>query len=102
VKRWLEHFFVIPFRWFRVHTRNWFTMQQRCKACGCRDKFDFHIEDDVWRSVVPHRFRNRVVCLACFDDFAAAKGIDYSTALKALYFAGHGARNIRIQIGGQR
>jgi hypothetical protein len=91
VNRWLEHFFVIPFRWLRVHVRNWVALQQRCKVCGCRDKFDFHIVQDVWQKVVPPRFQNRVVCLACFDDFAKEKEIDYSGSLTALYFAGHKA-----------
>lgn len=62
--------------------------QQRCKACGQPDKFDFNVEDEVWRRVVPSHLQNRVVCLACFDDFARSKGVKYSHALRALYFAG--------------
>ena len=86
--RWVEHFFVIPVRWFRIHSRTWVMGQQRCKVCGCRDKFDFHVPDFVWASVVPEKYQNRVVCLACFDDFAKKKEVDYSTHLKTLYFAG--------------
>lgn len=62
--------------------------RQKCKVCGCTDKFDFHILDKMWKKVVPARFRNKVVCLACFDEFAYKRGIDYSDALDALYFAG--------------
>lgn len=61
---------------------------QRCKVCGRRDKFDFHVPDEVWRSIVPEQYQNHVVCLACFDDFAKDKGVDYSTSLQTLYFAG--------------
>ena len=63
-------------------------MQQTCKVCGHRDKFDFHVPDEIWAAVVPPIFQNRVVCLACFDDYAGEKGIEYATRLKTLYFAG--------------
>jgi hypothetical protein len=46
------------------------------------------VPDDVWAAVVPKRFQNRVVCLACFDDFAKAKAVDYSTTIGPIYFAG--------------
>jgi hypothetical protein len=65
--------------------------RQKCKVCGCLDKFNFTIRDTVWRKVVPARYRNKVVCLACFDAFAFKRRIDYSAALKVLYFAGDGA-----------
>jgi len=39
--------------------------------------------------VVPKRLSKRVVCLKCFDGFAAKRGIDYSRNLRVLYFAGH-------------
>jgi hypothetical protein len=61
---------------------------QSCKVCGRRDKFDFHIADDVWKAVIPPTFQNRVVCLSCFDNFAYEKGIDYASALQSLCFAG--------------
>ena len=85
---WFEHFFILPFRWLKIHIQNWFTMQQRCKVCGCRDKFNFYVDDETWQKVVPKKYQNRVVCLACFDDFAKEKEIDYSSSKKSLYFAG--------------
>lgn len=85
---WAEHFFVLPFRWLRIHIRNWFTLQQRCKVCGCRDKFNFHVDDETWQKVVPTKFQNRVVCLACFDDFAQKREVDYSTSIQSIHFAG--------------
>lgn len=62
--------------------------QQRCKACGRPDKFDFYVPNDVWESVVPDHLRTRVVCLYCFDDYAAAKGIRYAAHLSELCFVG--------------
>jgi hypothetical protein len=62
--------------------------RQTCKSCGRRDKFDFNVPDSLWAAVVPTEFRNRVVCLACFDDFAREAGVDYSRDLTTLYFAG--------------
>ena len=64
---------------------------QRCKVCDRRDKFDFHVSDGTWAAVVPPTFRNRVVCLACFDDLACQKGVDYSTEITTIYFAGDAA-----------
>jgi hypothetical protein len=63
-------------------------MRQTCKACGRQDKFDFSVPDDVWASVVRPELVNRVVCLACFDEFAREKGVDYAGALTTLFFAG--------------
>ena len=61
-------------------------MQQRCKLCGRADKFDFSVPDDVWRAIVPSVFRDSVLCLACFDYLASAKGMSYT--IPTLYFAG--------------
>lgn len=66
-------------------------MQQSCKVCLRPDKFDFHVPDDIWERVVPPEYRDRVVCLYCFDEFAAARGIKYAASLRRLYFAGRGA-----------
>jgi hypothetical protein len=62
--------------------------RQRCSACHCEEKFNFHVADDVWKRVVPQDYQNRVVCLACFDDFASRNNVDYSESLNELYFAG--------------
>jgi len=60
--------------------------QQTCKVCGKKDKLNFNVENKIWEAVVPPIFQNNVVCLACFDAFAASKKIDYK--IDSLYFAG--------------
>jgi len=65
--------------------------RQTCKVCGAADKFDFHVPDDLWAAIVPPPYRNRVVCLYCFDEFAAERGVDYSRAVAELCFAGRKA-----------
>ncbi len=87
--KWLEHHLVLPVRWYRIHMRNWRDLRQRCKACGCADGVNFHVPDDIWKSVVPQKYQNRVVCLLCFDRFAKEKRVDYAATLRTLYFAGH-------------
>ena len=62
-----------------------------CKVCGRRDKFDFHVPDEVWRGVVPAVFGNHVVCLSCFDDFARQRGYDYSGDIDLFVFSGDAA-----------
>jgi hypothetical protein len=64
------------------------TGRQTCKVCLRADQFNFHVPDGVWSGVVPKEYRNRVVCLACFDRFAEKRQVDYSTCLESLYFAG--------------
>jgi len=64
------------------------SQRQRCKVCGRIDKFDFHVPDEIWEAIVPLEYRNRVVCLSCFDKFAYHKKINYAPYLTTLYFAG--------------
>jgi hypothetical protein len=63
-------------------------MRQTCKVCGHRDKFNFHVPDEIWAAVVPPIFRQRAVCLACFDDFACVEGVEYARCPDSLYFNG--------------
>lgn len=66
-------------------------MQQTCKLCNRRDKFNFHVPDDIWESVVPPHLQNRVICLDCFDSLAHSRKIDYACSLTNLYFVGEQA-----------
>jgi hypothetical protein len=59
-----------------------------CKVCGRRDKFDFHVPDELWNQIVPLPYENSVVCLTCFDNFAFTKRIQYAASLRVLYFVG--------------
>lgn len=61
---------------------------QTCKACGRRDKFNFYVPDKIWEAVVPPILRPKVVCLACFDDFAFKRGLKYAEFLEVTCFAG--------------
>jgi hypothetical protein len=62
--------------------------RQTCKVCECSDKFDFHVADELWNTVVPRQYQKSVVCLDCFDDLAFQKNIDYAGAIDVLHFAG--------------
>jgi hypothetical protein len=76
-----------------TNTRNNLTgfKRQTCAVCKCKDKFNFHVPDNVWGRIVPAEYQNKVVCLSCFDEFARKAGIDYSDSLEVLYFAGNQA-----------
>jgi len=59
----------------------------RCRICGKREKFDFHVPDEIWEAVVGEG--GGVVCLSCFDDLAKKKEVQYAASLgKEVYFAG--------------
>ena len=67
-------------------------MRQICGACGRPDKFKYRVPDDIWERVVPRALRNRIVCLVCFDDFAAMRRVSYARHfLMSLRFAGDAA-----------
>jgi hypothetical protein len=65
--------------------------RQQCTVCGCEEKFNFHVPDDVWKKVLPSQYQNTVVCLSCFDNFAHEKNISYSRSVIDLLFAGNKA-----------
>ena len=62
--------------------------RQRCKVCGNADKLNFDLPDEIWAAAVPEEYRDRVVCLSCFDDFARERQVAYAGYLTTLYFAG--------------
>ena len=67
-------------------------MRQLCGACGRPDKFVYRVPDEIWQRVVPSALRNRVVCLVCFDDFAAMRRVNYASRLTlSLRFEGDAA-----------
>ena len=65
--------------------------QQTCSVCGRKDCFNFHLPDPLWRSVLPERLWEKVVCLCCFDEFAKAEDVDYGQYLDVIHFAGQQA-----------
>ena len=91
ILREIERYVILPFRFLKCRLRDCRDRCQKCKVCGQADGFDFHVPDDIWRSIVPKRLQNRVVCLRCFDRFAAQKGINYTPFIDKIYFCGLGA-----------
>ena len=78
-------------------------MDQTCKHCGRVDPWDFTIDDEVWRNVVPPHLMNRVVCLHCFDRFASEKGILYEEALwDSLFFIGPSGEALCFRLARKR
>ena len=72
--------------WRPEHLRGW--EGQVCKACGRVDIIHYHVPDWLWEYIVPEELRGLVVCLRCFDAFAARKRIDYADHLANIGFAG--------------
>jgi hypothetical protein len=61
---------------------------QSCKRCGAVDLMNFHVPDRLWQAIAGPEFANRVLCLACFDQLADQKGIDYADQIKDVLFCG--------------
>jgi len=62
--------------------------KQTCKACDRPDILNFHVPDELWKAIVPDEYQESVVCLYCFDKFAAEKNINYEDSLSDPCFAG--------------
>lgn len=62
--------------------------RQQCWVCGCEEKFNFHVSDEIWEKAVPEEYRSRVICLSCFDNFARERNVAYSRSVVDLLFAG--------------
>lgn len=59
-----------PRRRARSHQR------QTCKRCGrVQDEVDYVTSDLTWNAAVPARWSGRAICLACFDQLAAERGL---------------------------
>jgi hypothetical protein len=44
--------------------------------CGSSAKYDFNVPDDVWKTVVPTKYWNKVVRVECFRNFACERQIE--------------------------
>jgi hypothetical protein len=66
--------------------------QQTCRRCGAVDCFNFHVPDEVWKAVAGPEWTNEVfdsvLCLACFDDLAFERGVNYAHVITHVVFAG--------------
>ena len=59
-----------------------------CCRCGAKVMFDYTVNDEAWRRVVPAGDRLSVVCLPCFDDLAALAGVRISDVIERVQFTG--------------
>ena len=62
----------------------------RCSMCGHLPEFDYRVDDELWRQVVPEEWRTGVVCLPCLDALAEQDGIDISGLIEFVQFTGVG------------
>ena len=60
-----------------------------CSRCGQHSKFDYHVDDEFWRNVVPLDEQTGVVCLPCLDLLAEGLGFEVGQHLRQVQFTGH-------------
>ncbi len=65
------------------------SQRQTCKTCNRKDKFNYHVDDDVWCAIIPPLLRDGVVFLYCFEEMADRSGVSYYDALRSLFFSDH-------------
>lgn len=100
-KGYFGRYYILPFRYLRQHFRDCRQQQQVCKVCGQADGWNFNVPDEVWTAVVPKRWQDHVVCLKCFDDFAASAGIDYRDNIELCFAGKYSLGSWRIGDGGR-
>lgn len=71
------------------------TSREICSLCYHVNAMGFRVPDDVWATVVPAPFHERVVCLNCFIRLADEKGIPWDEDIQffPVSWATHSTRN---------
>jgi len=61
-----------------------------CSRCGQQPKFDYHVDDEFWREVVPPDERLGVICLPCLDRLVDVLGLGMEVGqhLRQVQFTG--------------
>src|SRR5690606_36929680 len=62
--------------------RWWGVTRELCKRCWRFNPVGFSVPDEVWNRVVPEEFRNRVLCIMCFDYFATEHGVEWAQCVE--------------------
>ena len=71
--------------------------RELCKCCYKFNPVGYNMPDEIWNKVVPEEFRNKVLCLTCFDYFATENGVDWTKHIEEVYFVS-GAMHIKYEI----
>lgn len=56
-----------------------------CKCYGRENPLGFYVPDHIWEAAVPFRYRNRVLCILCFDTLATERGVDWAAESVEFY-----------------
>lgn len=56
--------------------------RERCKCCQRFNPVGFDVPESIWLNVAPEEFQNKVLCIMCFDMFAAEKNIQWDDDVK--------------------
>lgn len=60
---------------------NWtapLTGREVCKRCGRENPLGFSVPDEVWERAVPEEYRNKTLCIMCFDNLATYAGVNWA------------------------
>lgn len=67
-----------------------------CQQCGTYTRFDYQVDDEFWRDMIPVEMRSGVVCLPCLDFIARAVGVDVCQHLREVQYTG--SRNTAVLV----
>ncbi len=79
-------FFAEEFRGWPAGVSDGLTLP--CSRCDQQTKFDYHVDGEFWRKVVPPNERLGVVCLPCLDLLAEGFGMEVGQHLRQVQFTG--------------
>lgn len=71
--------------------------RETCKRCWRANPLGFNVPDEVWAAAVPESFRNKVLCIMCFDEFATERGVVWDH--EVVFHPVSGAAHLRESAG---
>lgn len=67
-----------------------------CGICDVVPKFDYIVENKIWKQVVPKELQLGVICLSCLDELAIKMGINIGMFLLEVQWTGVGKTVVLI------
>ena len=65
-------------------------MELPCAVCGFPTKYDYNVDGEFWRLVVPKEIQPVVVCLTCLDKLAQNMGLSIAEHIERIQYTGIG------------
>lgn len=59
--------------------------RETCKRCGRENPLGFNIPDDIWKAAISPQWRDKTLCILCFDELATYAGVKWDESKIEFY-----------------